>query len=352
MIGLPFTGDEPNIDNLAQTHAQYLVDNNTTGHIDGNGLNAFQRIAADPVLGPCHNQLLNRAENIAYFWSGGPPNPLYIERAIYLWIYADTQSLWGHRETALLQDFPLPPGPPIPGFGFINDVGSPADEGYFGIGVAESASYNPLGYNWPSIWGTVVVMDMFDPITTGSCPWDQAPTATPTDTAVPPTATAYRHCRSRRQRQQPHNPPVPPTATTASPAGTNRNLYSDPADSNSTFPPTATQPANQPIPPTSTVPPTATATFTAAADSNGNLHRDPADSNGPPTHAVPPTATATFTAIPPTATATNTAVPPTATATFTAMPPTATDTPSRRRNTASPRPANSDTNSADGNAGL
>ena len=32
VIGLPFTGDEPNIDNLAQTHAQYLVDNNTTGH--------------------------------------------------------------------------------------------------------------------------------------------------------------------------------------------------------------------------------------------------------------------------------------------------------------------------------
>ena len=105
------------------------------------------------------------------------------------------------------------------------------------------------------------------------------PTATATNTPVPPTATAT-------------NTPVPPTATLT----------------NTPVPPTATA-TNTPVPPTATatttpVPPTATATNTP----------------------VPPTATATNTPVPPTATPTNTPVPPTATATNTPVPPTATAT--------------------------
>ncbi len=170
VIGLPFTAIEVNVDNLAQGHADYLLSANTTGHTDGAGNSPFDRIDNDPVLGPCH-EFLSRAENIAYFWTSGTSNPLYIERSIYGWIYDDAGSAWGHREAALLQDKDLAGQDPI--YGFKNNVGSPADEGYIGIGVAESASYNPGVGEWVN-WGTIVVMNMIDPTSTGSCPWDVA----------------------------------------------------------------------------------------------------------------------------------------------------------------------------------
>jgi hypothetical protein len=104
------------------------------------------------------------------------------------------------------------------------------------------------------------------------------PTATPTNTPLPPTAT---------------NTPLPPTAT---------NTPLPPTATNTPLPPTAT-PTNTPLPPTATntpLPPTAT--------------------NTP----LPPTATPTNTPLPPTAT--NTPLPPTATNTPTATP---TATPTR-----------------------
>jgi hypothetical protein len=104
-------------------------------------------------------------------------------------------------------------------------------------------------------------------------------TATPTNTALPPTATPTK---------------VPPTAT-ATPTKT-------------AVPPTATFTS---VPPTA-VPPTATFTSLPPTATNTSV---------PPT-SVPPTAT--LTSVPPTGvppTATNTSMPPTAT--FTALPPTA-----------------------------
>ncbi len=118
--------------------------------------------------------------------------------------------------------------------------------------------------------------------------------STPTNTPVPPTATATRT-----------NTPVPPTATRT----------------NTPVPPTATATrTNTPVPPTATrtntpVPPTATNTAT----------------NTP----VPPTATATRTNTPVPPTATNTATP---TATATAIPPTDTST-ATATSTATPSPA-------------
>jgi len=138
------------------------------------------------------------------------------------------------------------------------------------------------------------------------------PTATPTNTPIPPTATPTA---------TPTNTAVPPTAT---PTATATNTATATPTATATATNTAT---NTPVPPTATatntftpVPPTATATAT-------NTYTPV-----PPTETA--TATSTFTPVPPTATATETStftpVPPTATATatstFTPVPPTATPT--------------------------
>jgi hypothetical protein len=173
VVGLPFTNIQSDVDSLAQYYANYLISQNTTGH-DADGRTPFQRIDDDPSLGPCH-EFLNRAENLAYFLTSNSSTPLYVERAIYMWIYDDANSAWGHREAALLQDKDLATRNPT--YGFSNNVGSLADEGFVGIGVAHSPYYNPDGLTWVKM-GTIVVLNMIDPVSTGACPWDAPPTVT------------------------------------------------------------------------------------------------------------------------------------------------------------------------------
>jgi|GEM_PF-3462186 len=173
VIGLPFTAVQTDVDSLAQYYANYLVTNNKTGH-EADGRTPFRRIDDDPVLGPCH-EFLHRAENLAYFWTSSSSNPLYIERSIYNWVYDDASSAWGHREAVLLQDNAL--GISDPDYGFNNNVGDSGSEGFVGIGVAQSPDYDPQGLGWVNM-GTAVVLNMIDPISTGTCPWDGSPTVT------------------------------------------------------------------------------------------------------------------------------------------------------------------------------
>ncbi len=199
VIGLPFQDWQTNIQQVAQNYANYLVANNLFGH--NHQGTPSSRIDNDPVLGSCH-EFLSRAENIAGFWSSGGPgsNKLPVERSVYNWIYADAGSSWGHREAALLQDKDLTNQSLL--YGFKNNVNGAGSEGFIGIGIAESATYNPYNFGF-SHWGTVVVLNLFDPISTGSCPWDltptQTPTATPTATHTPTeTPTCRRPKRPRR----------------------------------------------------------------------------------------------------------------------------------------------------------
>ncbi|MFH1084554.1 MAG: hypothetical protein V1772_02155 [Chloroflexota bacterium] len=188
VLGLPLAGMETNLTGVAQTYAQYLIDHNATGH-EADGRTPFQRIDDNPALGACH-EFLSRAENLTYFWTSGASNPLPIERAIYNWLYNDAGSAWGHREAMLLQDKDLTYRNAL--YGFKNNVGTAASEGYLGLGIVHSASYNPFNYVW-SRMGTVVVFNVLDPISTGSCPWDAAPpTPTPQPTATPVPAARFQ----------------------------------------------------------------------------------------------------------------------------------------------------------------
>lgn len=160
VIGLPFAGIEQNIDSISAYYAQYLHDNDATGHnADGSG-GPFARIDNDAEIGSlknCH-EFLPRAENLAYFATTGTTIPLPIERSIYNWVYADASSSWGHRETVLLQDLALNAQP-----GFKNNNGSNSHAGYLGFHHITSANYQPFP-SFASNTGSVVVMNYFDPV--------------------------------------------------------------------------------------------------------------------------------------------------------------------------------------------
>ena len=114
---------------------------------------------------------------------------------------------------------------------------------------------------------------------------------TPTATSVPPTPTETPVPPTVTPTATPTETPVPPTPVPPTPTET-------PAPTETPVPPTVT-PTETPVPPTVTPTPTP----------------------------VPPTVTPTATRVPPTATPTETPVPPTATPTPTPVPPTATRVP-------------------------
>lgn len=169
VIGLPFSGIESSIDLISENYANLLHDTDTIGHyqpsndssIDG----PFTRIDNDSQIGAknsgdCH-ELLNRSENLAYFVTSRTSTPLALERSIYAWIYDDASSGWGHREAALLQDQSL--ANLGSNYGFKNNNGSASHEGYLGFHTIGSSDYRPLP-SFPSNYGTVVVMNFFDPV--------------------------------------------------------------------------------------------------------------------------------------------------------------------------------------------
>ena len=165
VLGLPFAGIETNLGRLAQYYAEAIIASNTTGH-SADGQSPFARIDNWPVVGQCH-EFLTRAENLAYFWTSGANNPMALERSIYGFLYDDAGSSWGHRETVLLQDKDLDNGNPY--YGFKNNVGSAAHEGYLGIGYASSPAFNPYGFPWMNA-ADVIVMNIIDPGAGGACP--------------------------------------------------------------------------------------------------------------------------------------------------------------------------------------
>ena len=177
--GLPLAGIESHVDAVAQAYAQLLHDTDTTGHYQPSGNSTidspFKRIPAK--VGSSCMEFMSRAENLAYFSvsSTAPVSasniPMPLERAIYAWIYDDASSSWGHREAVLLQETPL--SNPTQLWGYKNNNGSSAHEGFLGFHVVGSTGYTPFGKpTYPYSYGVAVVMNVFDPVSdaaAGSC---------------------------------------------------------------------------------------------------------------------------------------------------------------------------------------
>ena len=160
----PLHGLEANVTEVAQSYAQYLMDNSAFGHYE-DGRSPWERLNTNPTISVCHD-FLNIAENLAIFWTSGSSIALPVERSIYMWMYDDSGSFWGHRHAILW-------------YPYNDNSGPPGQEGFLGIGRA-SGPHN--GWNYSEL----IVMNVFDPCTD----WDyQIPSAdfkgTPTTGMAP-----------------------------------------------------------------------------------------------------------------------------------------------------------------------
>jgi hypothetical protein len=199
VIGLPFAGIESHMDNISKNYGDILHDGDATGHNQPSGDSGLHgpsfRIEQDADIGSLHrtdivytsgsspthtgggphfygdtfggngacHEFIARSENLAFFATTGTTAssiPLPLERSIYGFIYDDAGSNWGHREAALLQDETL--SQVGQGWGFSNNNASNTHEGFLSIYVRSSADYKPFP-SFPSNFGTIMVMNIFDP---------------------------------------------------------------------------------------------------------------------------------------------------------------------------------------------
>jgi hypothetical protein len=142
----PLEDIEANVTEVATTYANFLLENDAWGHYE-DGRSPWERLEDNQTIGACHDQL-SVSENIAVLVStGGIPLP--VERSVYMWMYDDAGSGWGHRHAILW-------------YPYNDNSGKPGMEGLLGIGRASGGPYQgPFSNPWP--FAEIVVMNVFDP---------------------------------------------------------------------------------------------------------------------------------------------------------------------------------------------
>ena len=179
VLGLPLEGLEANLSTIAQEHADDMIANGYFGHTGSDGLNPYERIAASSTYGAgCNDDNFAYAENIyssCNFSSVQPlpgatpvPAPFLTAQAIYTWLYRDAGSAWGHRRAILIQNTDIYTTGTT---GYNNDRAPASSEGFLGIGLVSVINYAhcvaPAGFY--SSGSNVVVMNVVDPIASGTC---------------------------------------------------------------------------------------------------------------------------------------------------------------------------------------
>ena len=144
---MPLHGVESNVTSVAEYYADYLLENDVFSH-DADGDSPWERLNTNPAIAACHD-FLSVAENLAVFATSGTSIPLPVEQAVYLWMYEDKDSGWGHRHAILWYPY--------------NDNSEPVGrEGFLGIGRASGGPYQgPFSSEWK--FAEIIVMNVFDP---------------------------------------------------------------------------------------------------------------------------------------------------------------------------------------------
>ncbi len=142
----PLEDIEANVTGVATTYANFLLDNDAWGHYE-DGRSPWERLEDNQTIGACHDPL-SVSENIAVLVStGGIALP--VERSVYMWMYDDAGSGWGHRHAILW-------------YPYNDNSGMPGAEGLLGIGRASGGPYQgPFSNAWP--FAEIIVMNVFDP---------------------------------------------------------------------------------------------------------------------------------------------------------------------------------------------
>ena len=173
----PLDQIEANVTEVAQYYADFLLDNDAWGHYE-DGLSPWERLDQKPAILDCHDNL-SVAENLAVFVSTGSI-PLPVERSVYMWMYDDAGSAWGHRHAILW-------------YPYNDNSGTNGMEGFLGIGRANGGPYQgPFSNSWP--FAEMIVMNVFDPckdwdygLTTSSS--TSSPTSSSTTSSLSSTTT-------------------------------------------------------------------------------------------------------------------------------------------------------------------
>ncbi len=154
---MPLDNLESNVNGVAQYYANYLLNNNAWGHYE-DGNSPWERLENNPAIGVCHD-FLSVSENIAVFVTSGNSISLPVERSVFMWLYDDAGSSWGHRHAILWYPY--------------NDNSGPIGlEGFLGIGRANGGPYQgPFTSSWP--FAELIVMNVFDPCPTWIYPAPQ-----------------------------------------------------------------------------------------------------------------------------------------------------------------------------------
>ena len=141
---------EGNVTSVAQYYANYLLSHNVFSH-NADGHDPWQRLNTNPAINACHD-FLNVAENLAVFVTSGNNIPLPIEQSVYMFMYADSGSSWGHRHAILW-------------YPYNDNSGTVGKEGFMGIGRAHGGPYQgPFSQSWN--YAEIIVMNVFDPCAT------------------------------------------------------------------------------------------------------------------------------------------------------------------------------------------
>jgi hypothetical protein len=142
----PLEDIETSVTGVAATYAHFLLDNDAWGHYE-DGRSPWERLDDNEAIGACHDQL-SVSENLAVLVStGGIALP--VERSVYMWMYDDAGSGWGHRHAILW-------------YPYNDNSGMLGGEGLLGIGRASGGPYQgPFSNPWP--FAEIVVMNVFDP---------------------------------------------------------------------------------------------------------------------------------------------------------------------------------------------
>ncbi len=144
---IPLDDIEANVTGIAQYYANYLLDNNVWGHYE-DGYSPWERLNNNPTIGACHDYL-SVAENLTVFVTTADNIKLPIERSVFMWLYTDKDSSWGHRH-AILWD------------SYNDNSGIGGKEGFLGIGRSNGGPYKgPFSQPWP--YAEIIVMNIFDP---------------------------------------------------------------------------------------------------------------------------------------------------------------------------------------------
>jgi hypothetical protein len=197
----PLHALEENVSGVAQAYAEFLLASNQFDH-DADGHSPWDRLAANAAIGAC-SDFLGIAENI-YFQAttGSDPLPYSIEKAIYIMIYSDAGSQWGHRHAILWTPY-------------TENNGAPDREGFLGIGLARGAYTSPFdGKVYQST--DMVVMNFFDPCAT----WQGETAATSTPSPSPSPSPTPSAIVSPSPTPNPTTTAMPSASPTASPAPT------------------------------------------------------------------------------------------------------------------------------------